>query len=829
MPVRANLEPTSSNDDYGRVPDEGQFIVYQGTLYFAGHSTDEGTTLWRTDGTEAGTYAIADKNGDQIPAPHNMIVQDNLIYFIADWYPRLFISDGTPEGTSGGGPTRIWSKFTAYHGNLYYLNSNMEPDYYSLGMIVISPPSPGLPSNIELNQSFDIFAVNDLLCFSAQEKPSAGGHGWELWCMGGNGEAWMVKDINPNGDLFPLSPYAYAGNLYFSADDGNGRKLWRTDGTAAGTQVVQDLDLGPEDFFGYRYLGVVGGDQGQPGRLVFVTQTADNQLWSTDGTTQGTVQIGAGVDTNNLFQALLNGRLYYTGVDLAHGVELWRTDGSVQGTALLQDIWPGERGSLPWALEGCGDRLCFAADDGQHGKELWVTDGTQAGTKMVMDMNTAPSDSSPWSFTKAEDQVFFIAKDQVSANNLWRTDGTQAGTIALNQDPTVSIVGLTDLYQPRLLLAVGSNVYFSASDPTHGQELWHSDGTPEGTKMLKDIYPGSTGSMPYLPVAAGKRIFFTVNNPNSGQELWVSDGSETGTLLVKSLNQNGEEYIGLHDMAPIGESVVYALCDWQTLECSLWVSDGSEAGTTNIGGFVWIRYMVEVGGKVFFAGRETNSSRDQIYVTDGTESGTKQVSNDNYFSGVSALYSAGERVYIVDSDGYYFFLFAIDVDLNGIGGIHLLQPLYIMGKSAAPQCVAFEGKLACTVQAMDGYTFPIGEVSLWMSDGTYYGTRQISGDFSWPTQLVGKGSTLAFMADTPGEGRQIWETDGTLGGTRQGSHFSQSICGQTSLSSWPHSLAYLKGQYLLALDDTGSNPAHGCELWALDMRLPQAFLPVVTR
>src|SRR4030095_3682712 len=49
---------------------------------------------------------------------------------------------------------------------------------------------------------------------------------------------------------------------------------------------------------------------------------------------------------------------------------------------------------------------------------------------------------------------------------------------------------------PESLTVVNNVAYFAANDGTHGPELWRSDGTPAGTKILKDIVPGEVGSDP---------------------------------------------------------------------------------------------------------------------------------------------------------------------------------------------------------------------------------------------------------------------------------------------------------------------------------------------
>src|SRR5262249_34349329 len=55
-----------------------------------------------------------------------------------------------------------------------------------------------------------------------------------------------VRVINPSTPWAAYQPTLANGVLYFVADDGvHGRELWQTDGTAAGTMLVQDIAPGP--------------------------------------------------------------------------------------------------------------------------------------------------------------------------------------------------------------------------------------------------------------------------------------------------------------------------------------------------------------------------------------------------------------------------------------------------------------------------------------------------------------------------------------------------------------------------------------------------------
>src|SRR5262249_16950416 len=114
--------------------------------------------------------------------------------------------------------------------------------------------------------------------------------------------------------------------------DNTGTKLWKSDGTEAGTVVVKPM-VGEE----VSELTVVDG-------TLFFMQYDD--LWKSDGTAAGTVQVmeinnpsGASLSHKHLTD--VNGRLFFAVDDGAHGTELWTSDGTVAGTTLVKDIYPG--------------------------------------------------------------------------------------------------------------------------------------------------------------------------------------------------------------------------------------------------------------------------------------------------------------------------------------------------------------------------------------------------------------------------------------------------------------------------------------------------------
>jgi ELWxxDGT repeat protein len=86
---------------------------------------------------------------------------------------------------------------------------------------------------------------------------------------------------------------------------------------------------------------------------------------------------------------------------------------------------------------------------------------------------------------------------------------------------------------------IGDRLLFMAYDDTHGYELWVTDGTPAGTRLLRDIRTGPGSSRPSGFIQAGDRVFFTAQDGEHGRELWASDGTPEGTRLVWDLNPGG--------------------------------------------------------------------------------------------------------------------------------------------------------------------------------------------------------------------------------------------------------------------------------------------------
>ena len=85
---------------------------------------------------------------------------------------------------------------------------------------------------------------------------------------------------------------------------------------------------------------------------------------------------------------------------------------------------------------------------------------------------------------------------------------------------------------------IGTNAYFEAAGVygTNGYELWKSDGTSNGTVMVKDINSGSDSSFLFDFTAVGNTLYFRANDGTNGTELWKSDGTASGTMMIKDIS-----------------------------------------------------------------------------------------------------------------------------------------------------------------------------------------------------------------------------------------------------------------------------------------------------
>jgi len=404
--------------------------------------------------------------------------------------------------------------------------------------------------------------VGGVLVFTASTPAT----GEELWRSDGTeAGTYLLRELKPgSGSVFPLT------------FRGSGYEVAQSDHTFE--KIVFQNQL---------FFGVVGSYWTEP-------PYDDNgnfwRLWKTDGTEAGTVPVTT-VATGNSFGgpsglAVLGSQLVFASYTPQQGSELWISDGTSAGTRLVRDIRPGSGSSSPLGFRPLGgSTLLFTADDGT-GREVWRTDGTWAGTARVKDVHPTGGSDPSWLATAA-DGIYFTASDGESGRELWKTDGTESGTLRMadiNPGDASS--------NPAAMLAAGANHFFSATDGSGGYELWKTDGSPGGTSLVKDIRPGaqptSPGDGPLPLVSIGNTVFLAASDGVSGFELWKSDGSAAGTALVKDARVGAADAFTDTDpivVTTVGNTVYFRVTVVESLagdSYELWKTDGTPAGTSRV-------------------------------------------------------------------------------------------------------------------------------------------------------------------------------------------------------------------------------------------------------
>lgn len=113
--------------------------------------------------------------------------------------------------------------------------------------------------------------------------------------------------------------------------------------------------------------------------------------------------------------------------------------------------------------------------------------------------------------------MLFRAFTPEHGEELWISDGTSEGTVLLKDIQSGSGNSM-----PQSLRALGGFAVFSADDGVHGRELWASDGTPEGTAMVVDANPGVKDSNPHHYRMGNRRLAFSATDESHGEELWLA-------------------------------------------------------------------------------------------------------------------------------------------------------------------------------------------------------------------------------------------------------------------------------------------------------------------
>ena len=448
-------------------------------ILFAASNGINGSELWYSDGTEEGTYMVKDINPG---------------------YARGLLSSSVNGYSSLITESRSGAYFRATNGvngtELWFTDGTEE------GTNMVSDINPGASESIPSS----LMTIADIVYFSANN----GVNGTELWRSDGTVQGTsMIMDINPGSPSSDPSQITEAGGIiYFSANDGIvGQELWKTTGITSSTSLVKDIRV-PTDFAGGANYGSYPSQLIEfNDKLYFAAGSYREdwdisriELWTSSGTNETTFRVGEDQElyTNPETITIFGDQLF---MSLSTFMDGWRNyssciwEGNSELVASgLDDLWYCTTPLFEhWSdtnISEIEDRWNYCEYNSMNG-EWYCTD--------FIDQDP----ENEFLYNQEKHIEFDFWGNFETGNEPALSDGTLDGTYVIKEVAPWTFGNLdggdpfwfnynsmnygTMESDPEVL---GDVVYFFGWTPWNYWELFRTDGSADGTMLVKDLYPG---------------------------------------------------------------------------------------------------------------------------------------------------------------------------------------------------------------------------------------------------------------------------------------------------------------------------------------------------
>lgn len=387
----------------------------------------------------------------------------------------------------------------------------------------------GNPSNLAVSNNSIYFAMY------AEEM------GRELWKVdAGSDRAALVKEWWTTSNIHGTPDAGYpsylvhdeaSGNIYFTAKTSiasNNRYLHRVDAAtgavyAMSTNVIITGGLTIID----DKLYASGMSNEAYGYEPFVMTLPTGGLGMRQVNTYSGGNVGSR-SSNPSFFTKFKGLVYFSASTRNEGYELWRfTTNASNSVEIVEDFIPSTGWFYPTNFRVLGpDLMVLTGTDPAGVVSLYSSDG-EAGGFVRIGINSTAASPSPYMQAVGGGLAWGSADDGVHGVELWVTDGTAAGTRML-----ADINPSADASSPGSFLWYEGRMYFSAIGAGIGRELYSSDGV--SVELVQDLLEGSSSSSPsslsLAPPSEGGFVFSATVLPAIGNELYHYDVGANVTL-----------------------------------------------------------------------------------------------------------------------------------------------------------------------------------------------------------------------------------------------------------------------------------------------------------
>ena len=710
-------------------------------LVFNADDTDSLNQIWRSDGATEGTMVLLEN-------PINPLSPDSVVeyrkwtyFFIGTHYSDerelwRIGEDGMSAtkiigGEGSTGPTQIVEAPVVWRDMLYFLGGERD-NKYDLWRTDGTPNGfhlvkKGVIAQGDLNAMPSLTIAGDGLFF---EGMNSGSHHQGLWYSDGTAEGTKVVGSGFVGDEI----FTFQGNAYFAlSDNAHGEEPWRSDGTVEETKLIDDI-----------VPGLSGSSPSMFTQLddvfVFRAWTDSNSLWRSDGTIQGTNKIFSFENSEISWSKAFGGVLYFIVSDyVENGPDLWRTDGTTAGTELVFDDLFQSRESFhfhTFNIEKIGDTYFFARED-KRGVELWKSENDFQDVSIVKDVNPDQEGMYISHFLRHQDQFYFEQRTDVGSL-LWVSDGTPSGTKSLFPQLHSRVANIS--------LALDTLYFIRAG------EFWKTQGTPENTELIK-IFTDGIGKL----VSLYDKVFFEAVDGSGQAGLWVSDGTLQGSKLLKNNFDLQQPFVFKEHL--------YFSSAGNDSNTGIWRTDGTSNGTVRIDEVGWSQ-IGQTESYVLFTQPSTQYGRE-LWRYDGSDSAPVLLANigaDKINPWLRGTVSLGELSFFMAFDDVHGWeLWRSD---GSVDGTFMLGDIVPGVESSYTIAIAQTSNFFYFFSESDNSD----ETSLWKTDGTHNGTSMITTlkptGFALPYVGAAIKGIVYFAAHDPEHGSELWQSDGTAAGTK---------------------------------------------------------------
>jgi ELWxxDGT repeat protein len=772
-----------------------------------------GVELFRTNGTVSGsTFFDVNKKGARNGFTNQSGVMFNGVYhFVADdgiHGAELWKSTGTATQTEmiadifPGRNSSYVSNLSPIGSHLYFYANNGTANNAGQGLW----RTTGTNASTELVSSFSGSIISNIV--------SMGGSMYFLVNANGGARYLYKSDGIPGGTTAAIATFYFINQpalnvvnskLVFIAEGTatSGEQLWASDGTSAGTTMIQDLNGTSTSDVSANYFTVIGFKLYFSARDAGVNKT---DLWVTDGVATNKVSFPSpgAYGPQPRYLTNYNGTLIMSADDSRYGIEPFKYDG-ISTPTLVKDIIPGTNGSYPSDFTvftpagGGGTQFAFNAENPLSSiyTTLWKSDGTTttsiANTNQVRNCkkffalstgilffestsggtpslyftdgnsayflkNIRPfADSQMEYMCNANGQLFFSANDGEHGKELWRSYYTGTGATFVTE--MVSDINIqNDGSAPTDLWPLGPSILFSGDDGEHGRELMGTTSNPNAFTVF-DINPGLPSSGASKIKAVGGNFYFSADDGTNGRELWKTNLSNTAivqNISFGNFNSNPDYFTDVN-------GILYFVAN-----SSIYKTDGTTTTQILAGGtraYSEPSRLINTNGTVYFRSNSFGSSYGTLWKTDGTPTGTVEVKN-----GASTITGDNMGSLTAANNFIFFTSYSTSLTYTSLTSVNSLTniatPLFSSTSASFPK---IDTLIAINNKILFAYNNGTDGKELWMSDGTIAGTKMVEDinptGSSNPSDFTVIDGILYFSANNGANGYELWRSDGTVAGT----------------------------------------------------------------